>query len=341
MGTTDILKHDPAELTPAQIEFLTASVDGFALDAWGVEIAGQAGSQRRFVRVSNTESGQSYILVIWDSRDEDWQRFLRIQEHLADRFDFLPLIYSSDERHGLILEEDLGTITLKRFCMLNSTDPVLIEHTYQAVLDALVRWQQVEVAASPIIASRAMDLETFLWETSYFARHCVTDFCACERVLTPQWEQERKRMAIEASALPRTGIHRDFQSENIMVHNNRIRFVDYQGARLGPPQYDTASLLFDPYIDFAEAEFSAKLFGYYCGLVKKEARDSRSFNICAAQRLMQALGAYGNLSIHKGKSWYRAYVPRALERLGAVMEQLPDFIHTRSVIDACRESLEK
>ena len=46
---------------------------------------------------------------------------------------------------------------------------------------------------------------------------------------------------------PRVVIHRDFQCQNIMVHAGGPRIIDYQGARMAPPAYDIASVLWDPY----------------------------------------------------------------------------------------------
>src|SRR3990172_8765365 len=41
--------------------------------------------------------------------------------------------------------------------------------------------------------------------------------------------------------------HRDYHSRNIMIKNGELRFLDFQDARMGPCQYDLASLLRDSY----------------------------------------------------------------------------------------------
>lgn len=323
-------------LTPAQVDFLKNAIDDFSLETWHLELAGRAGSSRYFVRLSKDE--KSYVLVVWDSRDEDWDRFLSVQKDLRSRVSYLPEIFKSDSLHGLILEEDLGTVTLKAYCDEHVTNLTAIEQAYKDVLDAAWQWQQLELSVSQSISSRAMDLDTFIWETGYFARFCVTDYCACEKLLNKKWEKERIHLASETSSLPRTCIHRDFQSENVMVHKGSIRFVDYQGARLGPPEYDIASLLFDPYITLLSPEFVDSLFTYY-QLITGKSNNNRIFYLCAAQRLMQALGAYGNLSLHKGKGWYKGYIPLALERLGYVMQFLPEFEQITLIVQKCRDTL--
>ena len=249
---------------------------------------------------------------------------------------FLPKIYRSNARHGLILEEDMGDMTLCRYALEHSSETDA-EAAYCRALDALAEWQSLDISLSPTISSRALDMEVFLWETDYFARRCVVDFCACEDTLTRGWEKERQALAAAASGLPRTFIHRDFQSENILLQGDAVRFVDFQGARLGPPAYDLASLLCDPYVDLLTPQLGERLYSYYRSLNPRHGADRRAFDMCAAQRLMQALGAYGNLSIHKGKTRYRQFVPIALKKLHAVMERLTEFKAIRAVVECCLE----
>ncbi len=320
-------------MTPSQIVFLDAHIERFDPGSWIAESAGRAGSDRHFVRISDQDAAQSYILVIWDSDDRDWGRFLRIGRDCGSATGCLPRIYAADARHGLILEEDLGSATLKR--RIDSLPAGIgAEDLYRSVLLALLGWQSAEVEQCETIAERAMNLDMFLWESDYFAEHCVTGYFGKERLLDNQWQGERQALAHEVAALPRTPIHRDFQSENIMIVRERIRFVDFQGARMGPPEYDVASLLFDPYVDVLDREAVYRLFDFY--RIQSGRRTSRrAFEIAAAQRLMQALGAFGNLSIHKGKQRYRAFMPIALSRLVNVLSRNGSFPAILAVAREC------
>ncbi len=329
--------NETVVLTPAQIDFLMRTLPGFATSDGVVPLAGRAGSQRYFARIPRGNA--SAVLIVWDSRDEDWERFLSIGRDRLSTGKLLPEILAADPHHGLILEEDLGSVTLKRYCGDASIDRQSVNAAYRQTLDALRLWQSPRVAAFPVIAARSMDVETFAWETSYFAHYCVTDYCGCEASLDAAWEEERMALAQTCAALPQTAIHRDFQSENVMLHNGRIRFVDFQGARCGPPQYDVASLLFDPYSFRVDDAMREELYGYYCRESGRDDAQKWQLNICAIQRLMQALGAYGNLSLHKGKEWYREYVPVALERLGDVMRKLDGYPAIARVVERCRETV--
>jgi len=321
-------------LTPAQIQFLEKNVPEFRSAGWIVSPAGYAGSDRRFLRITKKgEDGISLILVLWDSRDSDWERFLTIQKELHSVIPFLPGLFAYDEVHGLILEEDLGDTTLKSFSPAPQGE---LDRMYRSVLDALIQWQKIPMITSAVIASRSMDLEVFLWESRYFAQHCITEFFGCDLLLTKEWEEERMQIALEASAFPKVYIHRDFQSENILFHHHAVRFVDFQGARLGPAGYDVASLLFDPYVQQLENGLSDTLFEYYQSKTG-HAISVDAFHICSLQRLMQALGAYGNLSIHKGKERYRQFIPVAIDRCMKVLEKLRRFPSLQTILHACKE----
>jgi aminoglycoside/choline kinase family phosphotransferase len=321
------------EINPVQIEFLKNNIMGFEPDDWTIAPAGSAGSDRRFLRVSKTDENHiSFILILWNSSDEDWARFLTIGKDLCGISEFLPQIYSCDEKYGLILEEDLGMMTLKQYCIDYPAEKITV---YMSVIDALIEWQNMPVTSSSMISSRLMDMEVFLWESKYFETHCVGDFFGIDKMLDENWENERIAMASKASQLPGVCIHRDFQSENILVNDNRIRFVDYQGARTGPAGYDLASLLFDPYIGDIDNETRNILFGYY--LSKSSSKISpEDFYVCSLQRLMQALGAYGNLSINKGKLRYRQFIPVAIDRCIFVAEKLSGFPKLLEILNACR-----
>lgn len=328
------LNHEIPRLTPAQAGFLAQHIPGYSPASWAISAAGRAGSDRQFFRVKSAKNSDAYILIVWDSADSDWDRFLTIQRDISTRVGFLPRIFAFDDGRGLILEEDLGATTLKKRCLRASMTRKKVEALYMTVLDALVQWQKLDGGASQVIDSRSMDREMFLWESDYFAQHCVRDYFGCDEMLTDRWENERLAIALSAAALPQVCVHRDFQSENIMLHKGRIRFVDFQGARLGPAEYDVASLLYDPYVPSLTRETSSRLFEYYSSVAPHDV-SARFFRICAMQRLMQALGAYGKLSIHKGKDWYRAYIPVALERLEEVVGRGRDFPIVREIVRAC------
>jgi aminoglycoside/choline kinase family phosphotransferase len=114
-------------------------------------------------------------------------------------------------------------------------------------------------------------------------------------------------------------LHRDFQSRNILVDRDKYYIIDFQAARLGPLQYDLASLLIDPYVRLASST-QEKLLMYYVERLSdsvpvNEAEFIYSYKYCAISRNLQILGAFGFLSKVKGKKDFEAYIPAAINSL--------------------------
>lgn len=322
-------------LSPAQFDFLRENLPGFSLDNWRITEAGRAGSQRSFFRVQSTgDDGESYVLVIWDGSDPDWSRFVGIHKDLGEHGSVLPTIYAADPDRGLILEEDLGNRTLKQACIEKNAGSGQAMEYYRQVLRALLAWQRIDVLGSTHISGRSMDYGTFMWESEYFSVHCVREYFGIDSLPTDDWHRERVQMAQVASSAQPVAIHRDFQSENILIKNGEIRFVDYQGARLGPAAYDLASLLYDPYIKTLSADNRRELRDYF---LARGGNDGGYdvYRTVALQRSMQALGAYANLMLHKGKPWYENYIPTGIRRLHEILDGGSDFPRLRAIVDEC------
>jgi hypothetical protein len=114
-------------------------------------------------------------------------------------------------------------------------------------------------------------------------------------------------------------VHRDFQSQNIIIRNGQAHLIDFQGMRPGLAEYDLASLLYDPYVELPEDE-RAELTSYYR---ERQLENGIAINgdfdlklrLCAMQRLMQALGAYGFLGLVKDHKHFLKHVAPAMESL--------------------------
>jgi len=124
-------------------------------------------------------------------------------------------------------------------------------------------------------------------------------------------------------------MHRDMQSRNIMIHNHQVYFIDFQGGRFGPIQYDLASLLIDPYVELPDA-IQSKLLDYGIDALSERTavepkKFRQCFNYCALTRNLQILGAFAYLSKIKGKQYFEDYIPAAIQTLGSNLHaQGPD-----------------
>jgi hypothetical protein len=170
--------------------------------------------------------------------------------------------------------------------------------------------------------------ELYLWEQSYFFEHCLGRYFKIDRAKLallaglPALKEVAERLA----SFPRVLVHRDFQSQNIIIRNGAAYLIDFQGMRPGLAEYDLASLLYDPYVDLPEVERN-ELTGYYRarqfehGIATNGEFDLK-FRWCAMQRLMQALGAYCFLGLVRGHKHFLKHVPAALKSLQTIVAEI-------------------
>ena len=88
--------------------------------------------------------------------------------------------------------------------------------------------------------------------------------------------------------------------------------------RLGLREYDIASLVYDPYVNFTKSQ--RKEIINYAFKSRKKNEWEPLFEACSCQRLMQALGAYSRLGNELGKTEFLRFIPRALENIREILE---------------------
>jgi aminoglycoside/choline kinase family phosphotransferase len=167
------------------------------------------------------------------------------------------------------------------------------------------------------------DTALYRWEQDYFFEHCLgRHFGIAERPNLARLHE----IADELSAQPRCLVHRDFQSQNILVREGEVCLIDFQGLRPGLAAYDLASLLLDPYVSLTAAEREELLAHYLSGLHGPGQQDNAHFRAlydrCAMQRLMQALGAYGKLGHLDERTHFLAHIPTAVARLRQMLMRI-------------------
>lgn len=297
----------------------------------------KGGSDRKFYRVRSAP-GQSLILVKYNLEREENRLYVQVAEFLAASGIRAPRVYFHDAEEGLIWIEDLGEMDLWSY---RNENWVARRALYNSALEQVAKLHSLpESAADGIRAGfpPPFDAALYAWEQQYFFENCLGRHFRVS-------EQERSELAAlpalqeipdRLGALPRVLVHRDFQSQNIIVRNGEACLIDFQGMRPGLAEYDLASLLYDPYVKLAERE-RAQLFGDYCAArealgnpVSQECHEL--LQLCALQRLMQALGAYGFLGLVKGNTAFLAHIPAALESLRGIVAALPGAEKLRAVL---------
>lgn len=279
------------------------------------------GSERRFWRLAARD--WSAVAMQSPPADEEFERQVAIGAWLERARLAPPAVLAVHAAERTLLLEDLGPTRLYE---LAQESPEAALPAFEAAQDWLLKLQaQTGRAGSecPPAVDRMLDLAVLRWETDYFRERFLAGHCGLPPTATADLEAEFERLAARVASQPRVLIHRDYQSQNLHWDGARIRPVDYQGMRLGPPGYDPASLVFDPYVDLGE-ENRSRLLDRFAQLAEdlhhRPAEQVRAQILAAAlQRLMQALGAFGYLGNVRGRSGFLAHIPSGVARLREVL----------------------
>lgn len=323
----------------AQIELCRRA--GWSGDLRAARLTGH-GSDRAFWRLG--EGGRTAILMQTTAVDPEFERFLAIGTFLHEEQLGGPEILAVDKGARAVLLEDLGDDTLYRLVLGETgvssptTGPAATPVTatiantdlYRQVIDLLVELQTrgtVAAARCPLATGRRFDYDTLRGETDYFRRRFLGDFARVPAAERDALDDEFHRLATAVLAQPVVLMHRDFQSQNILIKDGCVRLVDFQGMRRGPLAYDLMSLLRDSYVAL-DPSLRADLEDHYRRRLADRggpALDREELRVMAIlaglQRNLQALGAFAFLSLVKGKEWFGDYVPLGLRH---VVEGLRD-----------------
>lgn len=282
-------------------------------------LIGTGGSDRRYYRIKNDRA--SSILMECRTDDPDFTRHIEYSKFLSRFLVPVPELLNTNTPMMQATFEDLGDVSLYSWLKCRRSDNE-IETMYLKVIDILVilHTKATEhLSECTLLQNRIFDYDHFRWETDYFLERFVKGVKKIDVKNISALQNEFHIIALTADSFKKTIIHRDFQSQNIMVTKGIPRLIDYQGMRVGPPAYDIASILWDPYYRI-EDRIRDRILMHYLARIKNitdidEKEFVNALVLCRLQRHMQALGAYGFLSSVKGKKYFLKHVPEALRLL--------------------------
>ena len=300
------------------------------------------GSDRTFFRLKWNRN-DSAILIHYDLKRIENTYYADIATFLHEIDVPVPRVIRHDPVRCLIVVEDLGDTNLWSF---RNSPWETRRSLYQKTLFIVHKLHCFPEKDFPSTRVRLMDgfgPDLYRWERSYFKDHFVRDVCGIklEPSIEREIEAELSGLAERLAGTMRSLIHRDLQSQNVMIRGREPFLIDFQGMRFGSLFYDLGSLLCDPYANFSEAERDELLSFYY--RFSKWGDDWVTFQNyfweASAQRLMQALGAYGFLGLKKGLKAYLVHIPAGLFNLHLAASNVASFPRLQELSLACQNRI--
>jgi aminoglycoside/choline kinase family phosphotransferase len=290
----------------------------------------ESGSYRRYYRIT---SDQGQVLGVHNSDKLENKAFIYLNRQLLRTGNRVPDVIADDPENNVYLEKDLGNTTLFEYLESirkenNSEENIL--RIYRRVIDAMPGLQvhsTVGLDYSYCYPRAEFDVQSMMWDMNYFK------YCLLKPLQIGFYEQDLEddflsivHWLVEAERS--SFMFRDFQSRNIMIHDDKIYFIDFQGGRKGPLQYDLASLLFESKTNLSEdvrqqlLDYYLEVFGKTFSWFNPETFLNYYYGFVYL-RLMQAMGAYGFRGYIERKPLFLQSLPYAIKTLAWLIKNKP------------------
>ena len=276
----------------------------------------QKGASGRTIIRIRPDDHPSFIGIHYTLERSDNANFLPVAEFLTSAGLNIPRVLYDNTRRQVALIEDLGD---KDLLSLKEAPYEEREPYYRSAFEQLDKLLYTR-PPKDFDLQPVFDEPLYRWEQEYFFEHFIETHLGKDSSALrdePAFLSLAKRLGATAPHM----VHRDFQSENLMRHKGQSYLIDFQGLRMGRQEYDLASLIYDPYMNHS-AEDRAKLLELWEEVCEEEPI-APILKDCAAQRLMQALGAFANLGHNQDNQWYLEQIPAALNFLKEVIADTP------------------
>ena len=288
----------------------------------------QSGSDRKYYRL---HSDNKVAIGVYNADKKENLAFIEFSKTFKKTGLNVPAIYEEDLYNDIYLIEDLGNVTLFDFLSSEKKNEVFSYKTknyYHKVLKELPKFQisaANEIDYSLCYPRAKFDKQSMMWDLNYFKYYFLklAQIPFDEQALEDDYQSFTDYL-LEADM--DYFLYRDFQSRNIMIKDEEVYFIDYQGGRKGSLYYDLASLLYDAKAEIPQEE-RIKLLDFYLDelesyIVVDREEFKKKFNAFVLIRILQAMGAYGYRGFYEKKAHFLASIPPALENMKHVLKEL-------------------
>lgn len=289
-----------------------------------IEKLPQSGSDRIYFRLY---AGKETFIATYNINKKETNTFVQFSKHFKKAELPVPEILGVNDDNTIYIQEDLGTESLlNQLEKHGHTD--LPYQLFQKSLAALARIQ--------IIGDKGLDYNLCITAKEFGKQAILSDLLYFKYYFldTLQLPYDKQAMIDDFEALSTYLTHtqykyfmfRDFQSRNIIVKEEEVSFIDFQGGMKGALQYDVASLLWQAKAELSE-DWKNRLLDYYMDEIDqllKEPVDRITFvsqyNGYVLIRLLQVMGAYGFRGLFERKAHFLSSIPLALRNLKFFIE---------------------
>jgi aminoglycoside/choline kinase family phosphotransferase len=292
-----------------------------------VPLAG-SGSDRKYFRIIGAADT---VIGVYNTNLRENDAFVGFTGHFLKNNLPVPEVYHYLPMENVYFLRDLGDTTLYSWLRQRPDISGFNDETknlFRRILDFLVLFQVGSVRnldTNLCYPRTRFDSRSMMWDMHYF-KYMLLKLLSVPFDETLLEDDFNTLAGFLSGAGQDYFLYRDFQTANIMIVNGQPWFIDYQGGRMGAPQYDLASLLYDAKIPMSGTD-REELSGYYINrFCSSGLMDAGKFMLhldgFILIRLMQALGAFGYRGLYEQKPTFAGSVVSAVTLVNGVINNL-------------------
>jgi aminoglycoside/choline kinase family phosphotransferase len=287
-----------------------------------INLLDASGSNRKYYRM---QAGTVSVIGAYNKDFKENRAFIAFSRFFQKKGVSVPVVFAENLEKSIYLQSDLGNETLYSYlCGLRNISccfPESIIPLYKQALDGLIEIQLLgneDFDYSLCYPRDSFDKQSIAWDLNYFKYYFLKlAHISFDEDLLEKDFKTFTHFLLEADS--KFFLYRDFQSRNILLHENKLYYIDYQGGRKGALQYDVASLLYDAKADIPQT-IREDLLNYYVEQLQKKLPEQAAvfkkyFYGFVLIRIMQAMGSYGFRGFYERKSHFLQSIPYALKNL--------------------------
>ena len=290
----------------------------------------ESGSSRKYYRVKTSEAS---VIGTYNANVEENEAFFYLTEHFGKMHLPVPKLLAVNKERTCYLQSDHGDDTLFSHVQHALAAGKYDEQTvglFKQTLEQLVRFQ-IEghrgLDYSKVYPVPCFDKPSVMDDLDYFKYYFVKPHAEIVFNETRLKAEFNTFADVVCRAKNDFFMYRDFQSRNVMIDQDKPCFIDYQGGRRGPLQYDVVSLLYQVKAQMPQ-NLRDELLGYYkqalTAYLDPDSVDfDRYYPYFVYLRLLQVLGAYGFRGLIQKKAHFIESIPYALKELKTWNEKHP------------------
>ena len=268
----------------------------------------QDGSNRRYFRINNNSKT---LLMDSNSTDNNNDVFIQISQYLNKIGLSAPKIIQTDNKNGLFLIEDFGSLTFNEALKNNISEKLL----YLNAVQCLSKIHTNELPANiPIYDNKYLLKELDIFIEWFFKEHNIK----LATLALLEWKKAWKKYLKDINKNNTKLVLRDFHADNLFWLPERndvkkIGLIDFQDALIGHEAYDISSLLEDVRRDVSNdtKELAIKEF-IKINKIKNENKFLKNYKILTAQRNAKIVGIFIRLARRDNKMKYLKLVNKAM-----------------------------